>query len=119
MNSQLRGIEQLPGTYVFDVRVSNQTLRLNRFFWNLTRPSFRSTFRDSESDAMLVAGLSDEERDLVTARDWIGLIRYGANFFALEKFARLAGMSNLEVYASMRGESFEDFMKTRNVPGAR
>ena len=28
-------------------------------------------------------------------------------------------MSNLEVYAAMRGETFEDFMKTRRVPDAR
>jgi hypothetical protein len=28
-------------------------------------------------------------------------------------------VSNLEVYAQMRGESFEDFLKTRRVPDAR
>jgi len=28
-------------------------------------------------------------------------------------------MSNPEVYAKMRGESFEEFLATRNVPGAR
>ena len=42
-----------------------------------------------------------------------------ALFFVLEKFARVVRMSNLEVYAKMRGESFEDFMKTRRVPEAR
>ena len=43
----------------------------------------------------------------------------GANFFVVEKFARVAKMSNMEVYAIMRGESFEDFLKTRLVPAAR
>jgi protocatechuate 4,5-dioxygenase beta chain len=48
-----------------------------------------------------------------------GLIRYGANFFVLEKFARVLRMSNMQVYAIMRGESYEDFLKTRRVPDAQ
>ena len=28
------------------------------------------------------------------------------------------GVSNLHIYAAMRGESLEDFQKTRNAPGA-
>jgi hypothetical protein len=68
---------------------------------------------------MADAGLAEREMQLVRSRDWIGLIRYGASFFALEKFARVARTTNLEVYAAMRGESFEDFMKTRRVPDAR
>ncbi len=52
-------------------------------------------------------------------RDWLGLVKYGANFFVIEKFARVVRMTNLQVYAIMRGESFEDFMQTRRVPHAR
>jgi hypothetical protein len=37
----------------------------------------------------------------------------------LEKFARVAKTPNLVVYASMRGQSFEDFMQTRRVPSMR
>ena len=35
-------------------------------------------------------------------------------FFVLEKLAAVVGVPNLHVYAAMRGESLEDFMKTRN-----
>ena len=28
------------------------------------------------------------------------------------------GVSNLHIYAAMRGETLEDFQKTRNAPGA-
>jgi protocatechuate 4,5-dioxygenase alpha chain len=41
------------------------------------------------------------------------------NFFVLEKFARVLRLTNLDVYASMRGESLEDFLKTRRVPEMR
>lgn len=119
MNPQLAGIETLPGTYPFDLKTSVRTLRINRFFWRLAQASYRERVLQDEPAALREAGLSDEEQALVLARDWIGLVRYGVNFFVLEKFARVVRMSNMEVYASMRGESFEDFLKTRRVPDAR
>ena len=60
------------------------------------------------------AGLSEEERDLLRRRDWRGLIHYGAIFFVLEKLGAVLGISNLDIYAAMRGQSLQDFMKTRN-----
>jgi hypothetical protein len=119
MNPQLAGIERIPGTYPFDLRASVRTLTLNRFFWRMTEPAFRERFRADEEALYADAGLSEEERALVRRRDWLGLVRYGVNFFVLEKFARVLRMSNPDVYAAMRGESLEQFLATRNVPGAR
>jgi gallate dioxygenase len=42
------------------------------------------------------------------------LIHYGAIFFVLEKLAAVVGVPNLQIYAAMRGQSLEAFMKTRN-----
>ena len=67
---------------------------------------------------MAGAGLSDEERDLLGRRDWRGLIHYGVSFFMLEKLGAVVGVSNLHIYAAMRGESLEQFQQTRNAPGA-
>ncbi|MGE3923115.1 MAG: protocatechuate 3,4-dioxygenase [Lautropia sp.] len=118
-NPQLAGVEKLPGTYVFDLRVSNRALRLNRFFWRMVEPDWRRRFDSDPEQLMADAGLTEPERALVRGQDWIGLIRYGASFFALEKYARMVRTSNLHVYAAMRGERFEDFLKTRRVPDAR
>lgn len=119
MNPQVQGLQDLEGTYVFDLRVSNRTLKLNRFLWNMISSEFRRRYLNNEEEAMTNAGLTEQECDLVRANDWIGLVRYGANFFVIEKFARVAKKTNLEVYAMMRGESFEDFLKTRRVPESR
>jgi hypothetical protein len=119
MNPQLEGIEAIPGTYIFDLRVSNKTLKLNRFFWNMISRTWRDRFAADPEQLMTESGLNEREKALVRTQDWLGLIQYGANFFVLEKFARVAKKSNLEVYAIFRGESFEDFMKTRRVPDAR
>ena len=118
-NPQLDGIEAIAGTYIFDVRVSNRTLELNRFFWNMIGKQWRERFAADPEQLMTESGLSEREKQLVRSQDWLGLIQYGANFFVLEKFARVAKTSNLEVYAIFRGETFEEFLKTRRVPDAR
>ena len=43
------------------------------------------------------------------------MIHYGVIFFMLEKLAAVSGVSNLHVYAAMRGETLEEFLKTRNT----
>lgn len=52
---------------------------------------------------------------MIRRRDWRALMQYGAIFFVLEKFAAVVGVSNLHVYAAMRGQTLEDFQKTRNA----
>jgi gallate dioxygenase len=119
MNPQLAGIEKVTGTYPFDLATSVRTLRINRFFWRMTDPAHRGRFAADESGLCASEGLTAEECDLIRRRDWLGMIRYGVNFFVLEKFARVVKLSNPDVYASMRGETLEAFLATRNVPGAR
>ena len=119
MNPQLEGIDAIPGTYAFDLRTSVRTLRINRFFWHLAKQEHRELLLNDPELAFARAGLSEPEKQLVRQRDWLGLVRHGVNFFVLEKFARVVRMSNLEVYAAMRGESLGEFLKTRRVPDAR
>lgn len=115
-NEQLIGIETIDGTYPFDVEHSVKAINLNRFFWRHREAAFRELVsRDIEAafDELL---LSEEERELVRRRDWLALVQYGVSFFVLEKFARVQKMSNLQVYAIMRGETLDEFLKTRRVP---
>jgi len=46
------------------------------------------------------------------------MIHYGVSFFMLEKLGAVVGVSNLHIYAAMRGETLDEFRKTRNAPGA-
>jgi gallate dioxygenase len=119
MNPQLKGAEKLEGTYLFDLTASAKALRLNRFLHGFTVPGNRTLFKDTPEAAFDRARLSDEERRMVSELDWAALIRYGASFFCLEKLARVKGISNPEMVAGFRGETLEEFLKTRRVPGAR
>jgi gallate dioxygenase len=112
---QWRGIEKLPGTYPFTLERSVKGYRINAFLHRLIEPEFRRAFLSDPEPLFEAAGLTDRERDLVRRRDWRGLIQYGAIFFVLEKLAAVIGVPNLQVYAAMRGQSLEEFQKTRKA----
>jgi gallate dioxygenase len=103
--------------YVFDLERSARGLRLNRFLNGLTKAGKRKLFLEKPEEAM--RDLSEEERNMVRRLDWKALQDYGASFFCLEKLARVKGVSNPEMVAAFRGETLEQFLKTRRVPGAR
>jgi gallate dioxygenase len=115
MAEQLKGSDKLTGTYPFDIAASVKAYRLNKYLHAMIDPAHRDRFLSDPEASFAEAGLTEEERDLVRRRDWQGLIRYGVIFFMLEKLAAVIGVSNLHIYAAMRGESLEDFLKTRNT----
>ena len=115
MDEQLAGAASLKGTYPFNLATSQKAYRLNKFLHRMIEPDHRKRFLQDEEATCREAGLTGEETDLVCRRDWRGMIHYGVIFFMLEKFGATIGTSNLHIYAAMRGESFEDFMKTRNT----
>ncbi len=115
---QLDGVEKLAGTYPFNFARSVKTYRLNDFLHRMVEPAHRAHFLADPEAAFDAAGLTEEERDLVRRRDWRGMIHYGVIFFVLEKLGAVVGVSNLHIYAAMRGETLEQFQKTRNAPGA-
>ncbi len=104
-------------SYVFDLERSAKGLRLNRFLHDLVFLEKRELFKSDPEKAM--RDLTDQEKDMVRRLDWKAMQDYGANFFCLEKLARVKGVSNPEMVAHFRGESLEAFLKTRRVPGAR
>ena len=104
--------------YAFTLARSVKGYRLNKFLHALVEPAHRAKFLADPDGALAAADLTDEERRMVHDRDWRALIRYGASFFVLEKLGAVVGVSNLHIYAAMRGQSLEDFQKTRNAPGA-
>jgi gallate dioxygenase len=103
--------------YVFDLERSGRGLRLNRFLHDLISSGNRKALLEDPEQAM--QSLTDEERDMVRRLDWKALQDYGASFFCLEKLARAKGVSNPEMVAAFRGETLEQFLKTRRIPGAR
>jgi hypothetical protein len=103
--------------YLFDLELSARGLRLNRFLHDFIFLEKREAFLENPEQAM--KDLSEEEKRMVRALDWKAMMDYGASFFCLEKLAKVKGVSNPEMVAAFRGETLEQFLKTRKVPGAR
>lgn len=115
---ELDGIEALKGSYPFTLERSVRAFRINDYLHRMREPAHREAFLRDPEASFEAAGLAQEERDLIRRRDWRGLMHYGAIFFGLEKLGAAVGVSNLHIYAAMRGETLEAFQRTRNAPGA-
>ncbi|WP_426785334.1 gallate dioxygenase [Rahnella variigena] len=111
---QMAGVEKLPGTYPFTQARSLKALRINRFLHRLIQPAWRERFLTDQKAMFAENKLTDEEQKLLREHDWRGMIHYGVSFFLLEKLGAVVGVSNLHIYSAMRGETLEEFQKTRN-----
>ena len=115
MGHELAGVERLEGTYPFTLERSVKAYRLNKFLHAMTQPDHRQRFLSDPEGSFDAAQLTEEERDLVRRRAWREMIHYGVIFFMLEKLGAVVGVSNLHIYAAMRGETLDEFQKTRNA----
>jgi len=118
INHQLAGADRIEGSYPFTLARSVKGYRLNKFLHRLTEPAWRAQFRSDQEALFDEAGLTADERSLVRERDWRGMIHYGVSFFMLEKLGAVVGVSNLHIYAAMRGQTLAEFQQTRNAPAA-
>jgi gallate dioxygenase len=115
IQQQWSGLEKLSGTYPFTLDRSVKAYRLNSFLHSLLQPERRKRFIVEPEALFEEAQLTDEERAMLRARDWRALIHYGVIFFLLEKLGAVVGTTNLHIYAALRGQPLEEFLKTRNT----
>ncbi|MFT5440545.1 MAG: protocatechuate 4,5-dioxygenase alpha chain [Alphaproteobacteria bacterium] len=110
----------IPGTTVFDGAESRKGYRINKFAMSFTVPENRDAFTADEEAYMESWGLSDPERQFLRGRDFRGLIEEcGGNIYMIMKLGNCTGHGLYHMGAQLRGESFEEFMASRNAKGAR
>jgi protocatechuate 4,5-dioxygenase alpha chain len=118
MTKQVDRSRAIPGTLVFDLRQSHRGYRLNRLCDSLNSADNRASFKTDEEGYLSKFGLTSQERELIRRRDWAGLIEAGANIYYLLKLGAVTGQGLYRMGAQMRGETYEQFLDTRNVKGA-
>ena len=104
-----------PGSYLLTVSLAQQAYRLSAFCRALMKPENRAAFKADEEKALRDAGLSEHEMSLVRTRDWLGMLRYGVNHFLVFRVSGMVGDGLAATGAKMRGETLEEFMRTRRV----
>ena len=78
----------------------------------------REAFKRDEEAFMARFGLAEEEKSLVRRRDFAGMIAAGMNIYFMLKIGSVTGHSLYRMGAQMRGETYEEFLATRNIKGA-
>ncbi len=109
------GLAELEGSYPFNFEPSRRAYRLNKYLHGIIQPELRGRFLYDREGSYDRGGLTEEEKNMLRNLDWAALVEYGVIFFILEKLAAAVGVPNQVIYAHMRGESLEDFQKTRNT----
>jgi protocatechuate 4,5-dioxygenase alpha chain len=112
------GLRPIPDTTVFDLRASRRGLRLNKLCGSLCSPENRAAFKRDEEAYMAKFDLSEEEKNLIRKRDFAGLIHAGLNIYWMLKLGSVTGNSLYRMGAQMRGETYEEFLSTRNFKDA-
>ncbi len=107
------GVAEIEGSFPFTLDRSSKAYRLNRYLHGIIQPELRGRFLYDREGSYVRGELNEEEKDMLRRLDWAALIRYGVLFFILEKLGAAVGTSNQHIYAAMRGESLEEFQKTR------
>ena len=103
----------IAGTTVFTGERSRRGYRINKLAMSLTDEKNRDAFKADERAYMQRFGLSDREIDLIAKRDWNGLVAAGGSIYLLIKIGGAVGQNLLQMGAQMRGETLEQFMKSR------
>jgi gallate dioxygenase len=107
------GIADLEGSYPFTFDRSMRAYRLNKYLHGIIQPELRGRFLYDRESSYVRGGLTEEEKEMLRRLDWRALMQYGVIFFLLEKLGAAVGATNQHIYAAMRGESLDDFQKTR------
>ena len=118
MKSRQLDFHAIPdGTYLNSGKAAQIGLTINRFCYDLRHPGNRDDFladRDALMDRYAIAA---EDRALIAAKDWLGMVRRGANVFPLLRLAQLCGDNLTATGAQMRGETIEQYLASRQTAG--
>jgi aromatic-ring opening dioxygenase LigAB LigA subunit len=87
---------------LFYEQTATRGIRLNKAAYSLKHPEQRELFERDEEAWMEQFGLTDEEKDLMRRRDWIGLWRGGMTIYVMVKLSGVTGTALPEIGKQMR-----------------
>lgn len=119
-----RDYDDIPGTYVMDGEHSRRGYALNMFCMSLNQAANRDTFRADEEAYLDGYALTDDQREAILARDWLGLLRLGGNIYYTFKLAIFDGLTMQQVGAAMSDVEAAEFQQMmidggRSIDGNR
>jgi protocatechuate 4,5-dioxygenase, alpha chain len=87
---------------LFDEATATRGIRLNKAAYSLKDADQRELFARDEEAWMAQFGLTDEEKELMRRRDWIGLWRAGMSIYVMVKLSGVTKTALPEIGKQMR-----------------
>lgn len=120
MTDQEKDYHDIPGTYVFDGAHSRKGYHLNMFCMSLNKAENRDEFSKDEVAYLEKFPMTDEQRQAVLDRDWLGMLRLGGNIYYTFKIAIFDGLGMQAAGAAMSGTGMtENEFKQMMINGGR
>jgi protocatechuate 4,5-dioxygenase alpha chain len=108
----------IPGTYLFDKRACAKGYNLNNFCMSLMKEENRKAFHADNAAYLDRFTLTQEQRQAVLDRNWLGLIQNGGNIYYVSKLGATCGFSFEDMAASMSGTTKEKY-RAMMISGGR
>jgi protocatechuate 4,5-dioxygenase alpha chain len=110
--------ENIPGTYVFDGKHAHGAYALNKLLFSFNSESNRQEFDRDPAAYCDKYGVTGQYKDLVLKKDFLGMLRAGANIYYMAKMAIPRGTSVQDAGAQFQGISTKEFQARLLAKGA-
>ena len=108
-----RDYDDVPGTYVLDSRTYRKGYHLNMFLMSLNKADKRAEFAADEDAYLRRFDLSDAQRDAVKGRQYLTMLKLGANVYYAFKLVSHDRQPPQVMYGKMSQPemSFDEFQQ--------
>jgi protocatechuate 4,5-dioxygenase, alpha chain len=112
--------EQVPGTYLFNADRCRAGYHINMFCMSMSKDENRKAFLADEKGYLdgRFPQLTAEQRRCILERDWLGMIKTGANIYYMSKFGATLGRSFQYMAGEMTGQG-QDQYRAMMMDGGR
>jgi len=101
--------EDIPGTYVFDGKTAHSSYRMNKLLYSFNHAENRKDFDDDPEGYCERYGVTTEQKKALVKRDFLQMLRLGANIYFAAKLAVPAGVSVQDAGAQFQGITTDEF----------
>lgn len=101
--------DDIPGTYVFDGKTAHSAYGMNKLLFSFNRAENRKAFDEDPEAYCDKFGVTPEQKEALVKRDFLQMLRLGANIYYAAKLAVPAGTSVQDAGAAFQGITTEEF----------
>lgn len=101
--------DDIPGTYVFDGRHAHGAYALNKLLFSFNSEENRAEFDLDPAAYCDKFGVAGKYKEFVLKKDFLGMLRAGANIYYMAKMAIPRGTSVQDAGAQFQGITTKEF----------